>query len=177
MVDESNRNSKYDRLGYVVTIIPGLLVIYLITLIPTTIQGEPLTFTIPWVPSLAVSLSFMIDGLSLIFGLIITLIGALVVLYTGSYLAENPQLKRFYVYILLFMTAMLGVVFSRNLITLFVFWELTSISSFLLIGFYHEKEAARQPRPGDRGLGTRWRGCGGLRRGRGGCRRAAPGYE
>jgi multicomponent Na+:H+ antiporter subunit A len=86
----------------------------------------------------------MVDGLSLIFGLIITLIGALVVLYTGSYLAGNPQLKRFYVYILLFMTAMLGVVFSRNLITLFVFWELTSISSFLLIGFYHEKEASRK---------------------------------
>jgi multicomponent Na+:H+ antiporter subunit A len=144
MVKESNGNSKYDRLGYVVTIIPGLLVIYLITLIPTIIQGEPLTVTIPWVPSLGVSLSLMVDGLSLIFGLIITVIGALVVLYAGSYLAGNPQLKRFYVYILLFMTAMLGVVFSRNLITLFVFWELTSISSFLLIGFYHEKEASRK---------------------------------
>ena len=144
MDKETQASSKYDRLGYLVALIPGLLAIYLITLIPMIMRGEHLTVTYPWVPSLGVEFSFLVDGLSLVFGLIITIIGALVILYAGSYLAGHPQLKRFYIFILLFMVAMLGVVFSQNLITLFVFWELTSISSFLLIGFYHEKKSSRK---------------------------------
>ena len=121
-----------------------MLAVYLVTLIPMIMQGGRFTFSYSWVPSLGVEFSLMIDGLSLVFGLIITIIGALVILYAGAYLADHPQQKSFYSLILLFMVSMLGVVISQNLITLFVFWELTSISSFLLIGFYHEKEASRK---------------------------------
>jgi len=137
-------NAKYDRLGYGVALIPAALFVFLLVLAPEIVSGNTLSLSFPWVPSLGVEFSLYVDGLSLVFGLIITLIGALVVLYAGAYLAGNEQIKRFYLYILIFMLAMLGVVFSRNLITLFVFWELTSISSYLLIGFYHEKEASRK---------------------------------
>ncbi|MFC1996238.1 putative monovalent cation/H+ antiporter subunit A [Chloroflexota bacterium] len=144
MAKKGHPKPKYDPVGYLVAIIPGLLAIYLITLIPEIMHGAPLTVAFPWVTSLGIQASFLIDGLSLLFGLIITIIGGLVILYSGAYLAGNSHLKRFYVYILIFMIAMLGVVFSRNLVTLFVFWELTSISSFLLIGFYNEKEDSRK---------------------------------
>jgi len=144
MGKNAHTQPKFDRLGYAVALIPAVLVIYLVTLIPVVLSKGSLTFGFSWVPSLGVELSLFVDGLSLLFGLIITLIGTLVVLYAGAYLAGNHQIKRFYLFILLFMFSMLGVVLSRNLITLFVFWEFTSISSFLLIGFYHQKEASRK---------------------------------
>ncbi len=134
----------YFHFGYVVALIPAFIALYFVTLIPGVMHGEVLTASVSWVPSLGVSFSLMVDGLSLLFGLIITCIGTLIMLYAGAYLAGYAAIKRFYLFIVLFMFAMLGVVFSRNLITLFVFWELTSISSFLLIGFYHEKEASRK---------------------------------
>lgn len=144
MAKDTQAGSKYDRFGYGVALIPAALFILLLTWMPQIASGENLSVSFPWVPSLGIEFSLHVDGLSLIFGLIITLIGILVVLYAGAYLAGNSQLKRFYFYTLFFMLAMLGVVFSRNLITLFIFWELTSISSYLLIGFYHEKEASRK---------------------------------
>src|SRR5210317_2026581 len=103
MNKESKENSKFDCLGYLFAIIPGLMAVYLISLISVIMQGERLTFTSSWVPSLGVEFSLMVDGLSLVFGLIITVIGALVILYAGSYLADHPQQKRFYSLILLFM--------------------------------------------------------------------------
>ena len=85
-----------------------------------------------------------VDGLTLIFGLIITGIGALVVLYSIYYLLkEREALGNFYVYLLLFMGAMLGVVSSDNVLVLYMFWELTSISSFLLIAFWYQRKASR----------------------------------
>ena len=144
MVEDTHTDAKFDRQGYLASLIPALLFIYLVSLIPKVLHGDPLQASLSWVPGLGVEFSFLVDGLSLLFGLIITLVGAVVMLYAGSYLSGSSQLRRLYGYILIFMTAMLGVVFSRNLITLFVFWELTSISSFLLIGFYHEKEASRK---------------------------------
>jgi multicomponent Na+:H+ antiporter subunit A len=144
MAKDIQINARHDRLGYGVALIPAALFVFLLVLTPEIVSGNTLSLSFPWVPSLGVEFSLFVDGLSLIFGLIITLIGALVVLYAGAYLAGNKQIKRFYLYILIFMLAMLGVVFSRNLITMFVFWELTSISSYLLIGFYHEKEASRK---------------------------------
>ncbi len=98
---------------------------------------------IDWVASLGVSLSFRLDGLSLLFALLVTGVGALVTVYAGGYLAGHPQIGRFYAFLLAFMASMLGLVVSDNLILIFVFWELTSITSFLLIGFGHEREAAR----------------------------------
>lgn len=96
-----------------------------------------------WVPSLGVSLSFYVDGLSLLFALLISGIGALVVIYAGGYLAGKPQLGRFYTLVLMFMASMLGLVLAGNLITLFVFWELTGLTSYLLIGLDHDRPAAR----------------------------------
>src|SRR5699024_4628483 len=85
-----------------------------------------------------------IDGLSLLFTLLITGIGALVVLYSIFYLDKNREnLGNFYVYLLMFMTAMLGIVQSDNVITLYLFWELTSISSFLLIGYWYTNNRSR----------------------------------
>jgi multicomponent K+:H+ antiporter subunit A/multicomponent Na+:H+ antiporter subunit A len=109
--------------------------------------AEPFTerlVTIPWIPSLGIELSFMIDGLSLFFGLVVSGMGVLVTLYASSYLDDHYRDHgRFYAYLMLFMASMLGCVFSENLLLLFVFWEMTGISSFLLIGFLHDKPDSR----------------------------------
>ncbi|MDJ1015438.1 MAG: putative monovalent cation/H+ antiporter subunit A [Paracoccaceae bacterium] len=106
--------------------------------------GEVLRWSRDWVPSAGISLSFLIDGLSLTFALLITGIGALVMLYSTKYLAGHPHFARFFLYLTLFMASMLGLVLADNLITLFVFWELTSITSYLLIGFTHTSAASRR---------------------------------
>lgn len=106
-------------------------------------DGLALRVSYPWIASLEINFSLMADGLGLLFALIICGIGTLIVIYAGGYLASHPLLGRFYAYILLFMGSMLGVVLADNVILLFVFWELTSISSYLLIGFDHERPAAR----------------------------------
>jgi len=98
----------------------------------------------PWVPSLGLELSFLIDGLSLFFGLVVSGMGCLVVFYAILYLGNDYEhLGRFYGYLVLFMAAMLGTVFSNHLLLLFMFWELTGIASFLLIGFLHGEEGSR----------------------------------
>lgn len=107
---------------------------------------EPLVQSFRWVPSLGVSLPFRLDGFSRFFALLITGIGALVVLYAGAYFAGKPRERgaSFIALILLFMSAMLGTVLSDSLIGLYVFWELTSLVSFLLIGFDAHKPEARK---------------------------------
>ncbi len=97
-----------------------------------------------WVPSLGLNLTLFTDGLSLFFALLIAGIGLLVFIYAGAYLGEEESGTRFFAYMLLFMGSMLGVVLAANLIVLFVFWEMTSVSSFLLIGFWHRHERSRQ---------------------------------
>ncbi len=103
-------------------------------------QGVHTLKTFEWIPSLGVNVTFYIDGLGLFFALLITGIGSLVVLYSIYYLNKAEKLGHFYVYLLLFMGAMLGVVLSDNLFVLYTFWELTSISSFLLIGYWYQRE-------------------------------------
>lgn len=110
-------------------------------------EAAPMTervVTIPWIPSLGIELSFIVDGLSLFFGLVVSAMGVLVTLYASSYLDDHYRDHgRFYAYLMLFMASMLGCVFSENLLLLFVFWEMTGISSFLLIGFLHDKQDSR----------------------------------
>ena len=97
-----------------------------------------------WIPYLGVNFSLLIDGFSLFFGLVVAGVGALVVFYSRHYLDDHYEHHgRFYAYLLLFMGAMQGTVFSNNLLLLFVFWELTGISSFLLIGFFHHESVTR----------------------------------
>ncbi|KAA1042557.1 Na+/H+ antiporter subunit A [Macrococcus equipercicus] len=100
--------------------------------------------SVKWMPRIGLNLDFRMDGISLLFCLLITVIGALVVFYSIHYLSSREQLGHFYTYLLLFMGAMLGVVLSDNVLSLYLFWELTSISSFLLIAFWHHKEKSLQ---------------------------------
>ena len=96
------------------------------------------------VPSLGIAGGLRLDGLSLLFALLITGIGALVLLYAGRYLEGDPRLRRLIVLLLLFMVAMLGAVTADDVVTLFIFWELTSLASFFLVGHDHEKPGARK---------------------------------
>lgn len=112
--------------------------------VPGVSAGNVFLFGFDWIPSFDVRFSFRLDGLSTVFGLLITGIGTLIVLYSGGYLAGHKDQGRFFSFIFLFMGAMLGLVLSDDLMTLFVYWELTSITSFLLIGFDHHREAARR---------------------------------
>ncbi len=99
---------------------------------------------IKWIPQIGLNLEFYTDGLSLAFALLVTGIGALVFLYAQAYMKGYPNNDRFYFYLLLFNGAMLGLVLSGNLIQMFIFWELTSYMSYILISYFHEKEAARK---------------------------------
>jgi multicomponent Na+:H+ antiporter subunit A len=105
---------------------------------------ESKTVSWEWVPSLDINLSFYLDGFGLLFALLISGVGTMVFLYAGGYLAGSPKLGKFYAWIGLFFASMLGIVISDNIFVMFVFWELTSISSFMLIGHYHENPRARQ---------------------------------
>src|SRR5699024_11183353 len=104
---------------------------------------QPVMQTVNWIPSLGINFDFYLDGLSLLFVLLISGIGTLVVLYSIYYLGKSERLGHFYVYLLMFMAAMLGVVLSNNVFVLYTFWELTSISSFLLIVYWHFNERSR----------------------------------
>lgn len=112
--------------------------------VPSVLDGNPLRWNFDWIPSLGIRLSFVIDGLSLIFSLLISGIGALVMLYARSYMAGHPHFARFFWFLTAFMLSMLGLVLAADLIAIFVFWELTSITSYLLIGFGHDKADARR---------------------------------
>ncbi|MDF9839443.1 MULTISPECIES: Na+/H+ antiporter subunit A [unclassified Paenibacillus] len=127
--------------GWIVLPLPVVLFLYFLLKITAVRAGEPIINTIAWMPSFGVDITLILDGLSLIFVLLITGMGALVVLYSIYYLDKQTEgIRRFYVYLLMFMGAMLGVVLSDNLIILYGFWELTSISSFLLIAFWYGRE-------------------------------------
>lgn len=107
--------------------------------------GEARIVAWPWVPSLGLELAFLIDGLSLFFALVVSGIGVLVVFYARYYLGDDyAHHGRFYAYLVLFMAAMLGTVLSDHLLLLFVFWEMTGIASFLLIGFLHGDAGSRR---------------------------------
>jgi multicomponent Na+:H+ antiporter subunit A len=103
----------------------------------------PWRFDVPWVPSLGVSLAFRIDGLSAQMLALITGIGTWIFVYASGYLAHEPRRGQLFAVLILFMLAMIGAVTADNLIVLFLFWELTSITSFLLVGFNHEQAPAR----------------------------------
>lgn len=130
--------------GWAVMLAPAVLFVYFLRQIPIVQSGHDIVAAVPWITSLGIEFSVQLDGLSLLFTLLISGIGTLVVFYSIFYMdKEKEAVHRFYVYLLLFMGAMLGVVLSDNLIVLYGFWELTSISSFLLIAFWHHRERSR----------------------------------
>lgn len=106
--------------------------------------GNPLAVTLDWVGGLGLELTFRADGFSQVLALVVAGIGVLVLLYAASYLGRSERHGRFYAYLLLFGGAMLGLVLTDNLIALFGFWEITSIMSFLLIGFWDSRKASQE---------------------------------
>ena len=108
------------------------------------LAGEVISVQYAWITQLGLNLSFRLDGLSYLFSLLILGIGLLVILYARYYLSEQERVARFFTCLLLFMGSMLGLVLAGNLLLMLMFWELTSLSSFLLIGFWSHQTAARQ---------------------------------
>ncbi len=133
-----------QRAGWVLALAPLAAFIHFLTQMPVVAGGGVITSTLAWVPALGVELAFRLDGLSLLFALLITGIGTLIVLYSGAYLSDHHHLGRFHAYLLGFMAAMLGLVLADDMIAMFVFWELTSVTSFLLIAFLHDKPESRR---------------------------------
>ncbi len=111
---------------------------------PSVLEGETRRVVVPWLTDVGFELAFRLDGLALLFAVLVLGIGALVILYARYYLSEQDPMARFFTLLLLFMGSMLGVVTADNLLLLVVFWELTSLSSFLLIGYWSFREDARQ---------------------------------
>jgi multicomponent Na+:H+ antiporter subunit A len=124
----------------------ALLPAALFALLLYALAAAPLPWSLswPWIPSLGVELTLYIDGLAGQFLLLILGIGTLVFIYGAGYLAGDPRGGRVYLLLLLFMAAMVGAVVSDHLLVLFVFWELTSVLSFLLVGFDHHREESRK---------------------------------
>lgn len=134
------RSKHYKFLGFV----PVSLFIYFCFYLVSIHWESEIYLLYEWIPSLGINLNLKVDGLSLLFTLLITGIGSLIYFYASYYLKNHPYLNRFYCYLTLFMGAMLGLVLSDNMISVFMFWELTSITSFFLIGFNNEDEASRK---------------------------------
>ncbi|NCU17666.1 Na+/H+ antiporter subunit A [Pallidibacillus pasinlerensis] len=136
--------NKRIHTGWFVLFVPLTIFLYLLQYIPIVAKGDTREYILPWIPSLNINITTYIDGLGLLFGLLISGVGTLVILYSIYYLSkEREELHNFYIYLLMFMGAMLGLVFSDHILILYGFWELTSISSFLLIGYWFERKNSR----------------------------------
>ena len=128
--------------GWIAAVPPALITAWLCTQIGPVGAGEFATERYAWATSLGLELSLRLDGLSLFFGLIVAGIGTAVAVYTAYYLEDDPRQGYFYSVLFIFMASMLGLVWADNLLVLFVFWEGTSISSYLLVGYKSDKKAA-----------------------------------
>jgi multicomponent K+:H+ antiporter subunit A len=129
----------------IATAVPTTLALtMLVVLAPAVLRGEVIQAEIEWLPQLGLSASFFLDGLGLLFAGMILGVGLLIILYARFYLSGEDPMGQFYTYLLLFQGAMLGIVLSDNILLLLIFWELTSLSSFLLIGFWKHLPEGRQ---------------------------------
>lgn len=123
---------------------PAIALVYIVSLMPSALAGHYPTEYLEWIPSVGLTLSMRLDGLALMFALLILGIGLLIILYARYYLSEKEAIGRFFAYLILFMTAMLSIVLSNNVLQLWMAWEVTSISSFLLISFWSHKSESRK---------------------------------
>ncbi len=127
------------------TAAPTILALTLLMICaPAVMRGELLLFHLDWLPGLGLNVNFMLDGLGLLFAGLILGIGLLIILYARFYLSREDPMGQFYTYLLLFQGAMVGIVLSDNILLLLIFWELTSLSSFLLIGYWKHLPEGRQ---------------------------------
>jgi multicomponent K+:H+ antiporter subunit A len=141
LVSPNAQRARAVSLAAAVTVAATALVL---AAAPAVFVGEVLRWRIDWMPQLGLAFGFRMDGLAWLFALLIGGIGMLIVLYAAYYLDPDDPAARFFGFLLLFMGAMLGIVLADNLLLLVVFWELTSISSFLLIGYWHGRKDARE---------------------------------
>ena len=125
-------------------VVTGFALVMVAALAPEVLGGRVVQTRIDWLPSLGMNANFRLDGLGLLFAILILGIGLLIILYARFYLAKSDPMGQFFCYLLLFQGAMLGIVLSDNILLLLVFWELTSLSSFLLIGFWKENPEGRR---------------------------------
>ena len=138
-----SRNVSRTTTAWLAGSAPLLGLLLLAALTPELMAGAIARASHPWLPQVGLAFSLRLDGLAWMFALMVLAIGGLIVMYARYYLDERDDAPRFFAYLLLFMGAMLGMVLAGNLLLLVVFWELTSISSFLLIGYWSHREDAR----------------------------------
>jgi len=138
------RNWSRTACATATAFLPAISLILVLLNAPEVFSGATLVESYTWVEQLGLEIAFRLDSYALLFTLLILGIGLLIILYARYYLSANDNMGRFYSYLILFMTAMLGIVLSENLLQLWAFWELTSISSFLLISFWSDKSEARK---------------------------------
>src|SRR5690606_18585680 len=118
--------------------------VLLLTEAPAVYRGEVPAWGVEWLAPVGLRFSFFVDGLGLFFAALILGIGLLIILYARFYLDRRDPMGVFYTYLLLFQGAMVGIALSNNVLMMLVFWELTSLSSFLLIGYWRHLPEARQ---------------------------------
>ncbi|MDP5349999.1 MAG: monovalent cation/H+ antiporter subunit A, partial [Paracoccaceae bacterium] len=111
---------------------------------PAVMRGEVIQYQLEWMPLLGLNVNFFLDGLGLLFAGLILGIGLLIIIYARFYLSRQDPMGQFYTYLLLFQGAMVGIVLSDNVLLMLIFWELTSLSSFLLIGYWKHLPEGRQ---------------------------------
>ncbi len=138
-----NTRLTITRQAWLLAIFPLAAFIILLLPIPSLNEGDIFVWRIEWLPALGLELGFYYDSWSALFALIITFIGFLIVIYAGQYFQGDQTAWRFLAYLLLFMTSMLGLVMAGDVLTLFIFWEGTSITSYLLIAYKTKEPEAR----------------------------------
>ena len=138
--------SSFNRLASagVAAAVTILALVLLAPVMAPVFAGETLIQSWSWIPAIGLEFAFRLDGLALLFAILILGIGLLVIIYARYYLSAKDCMGRFFAYLLMFMGSMLGIVLSENLLQLLVFWELTSLSSFLLISYWQHRKDARE---------------------------------
>ncbi|GAA1796862.1 Na+/H+ antiporter subunit A [Agromyces neolithicus] len=132
------------RVFAVIALLPAAVFVLLLTWVPGVLAGTPVVETVPWIPALDIALSFRLDALALLLSLIVTGIGALVLLYCMRYFSDDePALGRFAALLLAFAGVMFGLVTADDVYIMFTFWEATSVLSYLLIGHYTGRKESR----------------------------------
>jgi multicomponent K+:H+ antiporter subunit A len=139
-----HRNISITQLSWLVSIGPISAFIIIALRLGEIVEGERIIYAIQWMPSLGIQAIVLLDGLSALFALLVTGIGALVIIYSGYYFKDETGEWKFITYMMLFMTSMLGMVMAGDIISLFVFWEGTSLTSYLLIGYKYKDPAAQR---------------------------------
>ena len=139
-------SAKFSRLAaaYTSGLVTLLSLAFLIPSISQVFSGQTIIQSWSWLEGIGLYFAFRLDGLALLFALMILIIGLLVIIYARYYLAKTDSMGRFYAYMMMFMGSMLGIVLSENVLQLVVFWELTSITSFLLISYWQHRRDARE---------------------------------